>query len=262
MEAASREIVVNNAILPKLEVFSVDPSKIVDIIGQAGKTIKEIIEKAHQRNIPVLVDTAQAIQHMPLDVQDLDAEFIVFSGHKMYGPTGIGGLYGKAEWLDKLPPYQGGGDMIKEVTFAKTIYNVIPFKYEAGTPDISGAIVLGEAVDYMTKLGIENIQSWEHELIQYAVDHLRQIPNIRFIGDAENRAGAVSFLVGNIHPFDMGELLDKQGIAVRTGHHCTQPLMDNFKIPGTVRASFALYNTKAEVDQLIAGVEKAAMILG
>ncbi|WP_447642261.1 MULTISPECIES: aminotransferase class V-fold PLP-dependent enzyme [Chitinophagaceae] len=224
--------------------------------------IKEMIRKAHQHNIPVLVDGAQAIQHMPLDVQDLDAEFVVFSGHKMYGPTGIGGLYGKEEWLDKLPPYQGGGDMIKTVTFAKTEYNVIPFKFEAGTPDISGAIVLGEAVDYMTNLGIDSIQKWEHDLIQYAVDQLRNIPNIRFIGDAKNRAGAISFLVGNIHPFDLGELLDKQGIAVRTGHHCTQPLMDLFGIAGTVRASFALYNTKAEIDQLVAGVEKAAAILG
>lgn len=224
--------------------------------------IKEIIGKAHQRNVPVLVDVAQAVQHMPLDVQDLDAEFVVFSGHKMYGPTGIGCLHGKEEWLDRLPPYQGGGDMIKTVTFAKTEYNVLPFKFEAGTPDISGAIVLGEAVDYMTNIGIENIQKWEHDLIQYAVGQLRNIPNIRFIGDAQNRAGAVSFLVGNIHPFDMGELLDKQGIAVRTGHHCTQPLMDIFGVAGTVRASFALYNTKAEVDQLVAGVEKAAAILG
>jgi len=224
--------------------------------------IKEIIAKAHQRNIPVLVDAAQAVQHMPLNVQDLDAEFIVFSGHKMYGPTGIGCLYGKTEWLDKLPPYQGGGDMIKTVTFAKTEYNVLPFKFEAGTPDISGAIALGAAVDYMTQIGIENIQNWEHELMQYGMQQLRQMPNIRFIGDASNRAGAISFLIGNIHPFDMGELLDKQGIAVRTGHHCTQPLMDIFGIAGTVRASFALYNTKAEIDQLVAGVEKAAAILG
>ncbi|MFT4205276.1 MAG: cysteine desulfurase [Chitinophagaceae bacterium] len=223
--------------------------------------IKEIVAKAHQRNIPVLVDAAQAVQHQPVDVQDLDAEFIVLSGHKMYGPTGIGCLYGKSEWLDKLPPYQGGGDMIKEVTFAKTTYNVIPFKFEAGTPDISGAIALGAAVDYITSVGIDNIQKWEHDLIQYAVEQLRNIPNIRFIGDATNRSGAVSFLVGNIHPFDLGELLDKQGIAVRTGHHCTQPLMDIYGIPGTVRASFALYNTRAEIDQLVAGVRKAAGIL-
>ena len=223
--------------------------------------IREIVEKAHQHGIPVLVDAAQAVQHLTLDVVDLDADFMAFSGHKMYGPTGVGCLYGKTEWLDRLPPYQGGGDMIKEVTFAKTEYNVIPFKFEAGTPDISGAIVLGEAVDYITRLGIENIQKWEHDLTHYCVGQLRNIPDLRFIGDAENRAGAVSFLVGNIHPFDLGELLDKQGIAVRTGHHCTQPLMDIFGIAGTVRASFALYNTKSEIDQLVAGVEKAAHIL-
>ncbi len=244
---------------PKLKFLSI--TYVSNTLGTVNP-IKEIIVKAHQRNIPVLVDVAQAVQHIPLDVQDLDAEFVAFSGHKMYGPTGVGCLYGKTEWLDKLPPYQGGGDMIKEVTFAKTEYNVIPFKFEAGTPDISGAIVLGEAVDYMTKLGIENIQKWEHYLIQYAVEQLRNIPNIRFIGEAKNRAGAISFLVGKIHPFDLGELLDKQGIAVRTGHHCTQPLMDIFSIAGTVRASFALYNTKAEIDKLITGVEKAASILG
>lgn len=244
---------------PKVKFLSI--TYVSNTLGTINP-IKDIIQKAHQNNIPVLVDAAQAIQHMRVNVQELDVDFMVFSGHKMYGPTGVGCLYGKSEWLDKLPPYQGGGDMIKEVTFAKTIYNVIPFKFEAGTPDISGAIVLGAAVDYINKVGIDQIQQWEHDLVQYAVQQLRAIPHLRFIGDAENRAGAISFLVGNIHPFDLGELLDKQGIAVRTGHHCTQPLMDIFKIPGTVRASFALYNTKTEIDQLVAGIEKATAILG
>lgn len=244
---------------PKLKFISV--TYVSNTLGTVNP-VKDIIAKAHLRDIPVLIDAAQVIQHMPLNVQELDADFVVFSGHKMYGPTGVGCLYGKEEWLDKLPPYQGGGDMIKEVTFAKTEYNVIPFKFEAGTPDISGAIALGEAVDYITQKGIENIAAWEHELLQYAVQQLKTIPNLRFIGDAPNRAGAVSFLVGDIHPFDLGELLDKQGIAVRTGHHCTQPLMDLYGIAGTVRASFALYNTKAEIDKLVAGVERAAGILG
>lgn len=223
--------------------------------------VKEIIEAAHAKNLPVLIDVAQAIQHIPLNVQELDADFAVFSGHKMYGPTGIGGLYGKAEWLNALPPYQGGGDMIKEVTFGKTEYNVLPFKFEAGTPDISGAIALGAAIDYIESVGIENIHAWESELMEYAVTSMREISSLRLIGDAENRAGAISFLCGNIHPLDLGELLDKQGIAVRTGHHCTQPLMDIFCIPGTVRASFAMYNTLEEIDSLVAGIEKAVNIL-
>lgn len=223
--------------------------------------IKEIITKAHALNIPVLLDGAQAIQHMPLDVQELDVDFMAFSGHKMYGPTGIGFLYGKEKWLNEMPPYEGGGDMISHVTFAKTTYNELPFKFEAGTPDISGAIALGAAVDYIQQTGIHAIQQWEEELIAYAYDKLAVIPNLRFIGDAKHRAGAISFLVGNIHPFDMGEILDKQSIAVRTGHHCTQPLMEIFHIPGTVRASFAMYNTKTEVDELVKGIEKAKRML-
>lgn len=244
---------------PQLKFVSI--TNVSNTLGTVNP-VREMIAAAHDKGLPVLVDVAQAVQHMPLDVQALDADFAVFSGHKMYGPTGIGGLYGKEEWLDKLPPYQGGGDMIKEVTFAKTIYNDLPFKFEAGTPDISGAIGLGAAVDYINELGIENIYAWEHELMQYAMERLRQIPSLRFIGDAPNRAGAISFLCGNIHPFDLGELLDKQGIAVRTGHHCTQPLMDIYCIPGTVRASFAVYNTFEEVDKLVEGIERAVKILG
>lgn len=223
--------------------------------------VREIISKAHQLNIPVLLDGAQAVQHMPLDVQELDADFIAFSGHKMYGPTGIGILYGKEEWLNVMPPFEGGGDMIKNVTFAKTTYNELPFKFEAGTPDISGAIALGAAVDYLQQTGIHAIEHAEEELIAYAYQQLSAVPSLRFIGDAAHRAGAISFLVGNIHPFDLGEILDKYSIAVRTGHHCTQPLMELFNIPGTVRASFAFYNTKAEVDELIKGIERARRML-
>ncbi len=223
--------------------------------------VAEIISKAHAWGIPVLLDGAQAVQHMPVDVQALDVDFLAFSGHKMYGPTGIGVLYGKEKWLNDMPPYEGGGDMIKHVSFAKTTYNELPFKFEAGTPDISGAIALGTAADYIQKTGIENIQHAEEELIAYAYQQLSAIPGLRFIGDAAHRAGAISFLVNNIHPFDMGELLDKQSIAVRTGHHCTQPLMDIFGIPGTVRASFAFYNTKEEVDLLVKGINKAVQML-
>lgn len=223
--------------------------------------VQDIIRLAHAKGIPVLLDGAQAIQHMAVDVQALDVDFLAFSGHKLYGPTGIGVLYGKSEWLDKLPPYQGGGDMIKTVTFAKTTYNELPYKFEAGTPDISGGIGLGAAVQYVESIGVANIGAWEHELMQYGLEKLGEVEGIRFIGQAKNRAGAISFLVKDIHPYDLGELLDKQGIAVRTGHHCTEPIMDFFKIPGTVRASFGLYNTKAEIDTLVAGVRRAAAML-
>lgn len=223
--------------------------------------VRDIIRKAHAFNIPVLLDAAQAIQHIPIDVQELDADFLAFSGHKIFGPTGTGVLYGKEEWLNQMPPYEGGGDMIKNVTFAKTTYNELPFKFEAGTPHIAGGIALGVATDYVQKIGIRVIQQMETEVVEYAYDRLSSIPTLRFIGDAKHRSGAISFLVGNIHPFDLGEILDKQSIAVRTGHHCTQPVMDFFNIPGTVRASFAFYNTKTEVDELIKGIEKAKRML-
>ncbi|HEY9259670.1 cysteine desulfurase [Chitinophaga sp.] len=223
--------------------------------------VQDIITLAHARNIPVLLDAAQAIQHISIDVQALDVDFLAFSGHKIYAPTGTGVLYGKKEWLDKLPPYQGGGDMIKTVTFEKTIYNELPYKFEAGTPNIAGAIALGTAIEYLQKTGISKIQQREEELMEYAMQELRKIDGIRFIGDAAHRSGAISFLVHNIHPFDMGELLDQQGIAVRTGHHCTEPLMDLFKIPGTVRASLSFYNTKEEIDKLVAGIKRAAAML-
>lgn len=224
--------------------------------------VSEIIKLAHAKNIPVLVDAAQAIIHLPIDVQELDADFLAFSGHKIYGPTGLGILYGKESWLNALPPYQGGGEMIKTVTFEKTTYNELPYKFEAGTPDVAGAIGLGAAIGYIETLGRDNIFKAEEELLEYAMQALLSVKGLRIVGPLTNRVGSISFLLEDFHPFDVGEILDKQGIAVRTGHHCTQPVMDFFKIPGTVRASLAFYNTKAEIDQLVKGLEKARMLLG
>jgi cysteine desulfurase/selenocysteine lyase len=223
--------------------------------------VKEIIDKAHALDVPVLVDGAQSAQHLAIDVQALDADFFVFSGHKVFGPTGIGILYGKEKWLEAMPPYQGGGEMIKTVTFEKTTYNELPFKYEAGTPDISGSVALGVALEYMQEIGHDAIQAHEQDLLQYATEGLSQIEGIRFVGEAARKASVLSFLLEGAHPYDVGTLLDKLGIAVRTGHHCTQPLMDHYGIPGTVRASFALYNNREDVDRLVAGVERAARML-
>ncbi|RIJ42024.1 aminotransferase class V-fold PLP-dependent enzyme [Pontibacter oryzae] len=224
--------------------------------------VREVIEQAHAQDIPVLIDAAQAVQHIPLDVQDLDADFVAFSGHKMCGPTGIGVLYGKEKWLDQMPPYQGGGDMIKTVSFEKTTYNELPLKFEAGTPAIAEGIGLGVAIDYLEQLGLQNIYDTEHALLTYATNALRQIDGIRFIGQAAQKSASISFLINDIHPFDIGEILDKQGVAVRTGHHCTEPIMNFFGIPGTVRASLAFYNTTEEIDKLVAATKKAAMMLG
>jgi cysteine desulfurase / selenocysteine lyase len=224
--------------------------------------IKQIIDRAHAKDIPVLADAAQAIQHIGIDVQYLDVDFLVFSGHKMYGPTGVGGLYGKEKWLNEMPPYQGGGEMIKTVSFEKSTYNVLPFKFEAGTPNVADVIGLGVAIGYINEIGLDNIRETEQQLIKYAVEQLKAIDEFRFIGEAKERAASISFLIGNAHPFDVGEILDKQGIAVRTGHHCTEPIMNFFKIPGTVRASFAFYNTKEEVDKLVKGIKKAVTLLG
>jgi cysteine desulfurase / selenocysteine lyase len=225
--------------------------------------VEAIIAAAHGRGIPVFLDAAQAVQHMEVDVQSLDVDFLAFSSHKLYGPTGIGVLYGKEEWLNQLPPYQGGGEMIKTVTFEKTTYNDLPYKFEAGTPDMAGAIGLAAAIDYILGLGVRNIQQTEHDLMSYALNILAEIEGFRLIGKmpAERRAGVISFLVGNIHPFDMGEILDKQGIAVRTGHHCAQPVMDRYCIPGTVRASLAIYNNRQDIDRLATGIRKAASLL-
>lgn len=223
--------------------------------------VKEVIKYAHELDVPVLIDGAQATLHGKVDVQDLDADFYVFSGHKVYGPTGIGILYGKKKWLESMPPYQGGGEMIKTVSFEKTTYNELPFKFEAGTPDISGAIGLGLALEYVKEIGQDNIAKHEAELLRYGTEKLSAIDGLRIIGTAKNKASVISFLVDDTHPYDIGTILDKMGIAVRTGHHCTQPLMDHFGIPGTVRASFAVYTSKEDIDALVAGVQRAVRML-
>ena len=220
--------------------------------------VKEMIAVAHAHNVPVLVDGAQSVPHMKVDVQDLDADFFAFSGHKVYGPTGVGVLYGKEAWLDKLPPYQGGGEMIQTVSFEKTTFNELPFKFEAGTPDYIGTTALAKALDYVSAIGMEQIEAHEHELTQYAMQRLKQIEGMRIFGEARHKSSVISFLVGNIHHLDMGTLLDRLGIAVRTGHHCAQPLMQRLGIEGTVRASFGLYNTKEEIDILAAGIERVS----
>jgi cysteine desulfurase/selenocysteine lyase len=218
--------------------------------------LKRMVELAHSRNVPVLVDGAQAVPHMKVDVQALDCDFYTFSGHKVYGPTGIGVLYGKAVLLQAMPPYQGGGDMISSVTFDKTIYNKLPYKFEAGTPDIAGVIGLGAALAYVNGLGIENIGAHEHDLLVYATEALSAIPGVRVIGTAKEKAAVVSFVIEGIHPHDIGTILDQEGIAIRTGHHCSQPIMERFGIPATARASFAVYNTRQEVDALLRGIGK------
>ena len=218
--------------------------------------IRHLVEIAHSHGVPVLVDGAQSVPHCKIDVQDLDVDFLAFSGHKIYGPTGIGVLYGKEKWLEKLPPYQGGGEMIKKVTFEKTTYNELPFKFEAGTPDYIGSTALAAALDYVSEIGMENIAAHEKELLSYATLRMREVDGLRFVGESPEKSGLVSFLLGNIHPYDTGSILDKLGVAVRTGHHCAEPVMDAFGIEGTVRASFAIYNTKEEIDVLIAGLER------
>lgn len=218
--------------------------------------IKEIVRIAHEHGVPVLVDGAQSTPHIKTDVQDLDVEFYVFSGHKVYAPAGIGVLYGKEDWLDRLPPYQGGGEMIASVSFEKTVFNELPFKFEAGTPDYVGSTALAEALRYVEKIGIGEIEAYEHELLEYATERLETIDGMRIFGKASDKAAVISFLVGNIHHYDMGMLLDRLGIAVRTGHHCAQPLMQAMGVEGTVRASFSFYNTKEEIDVLTAAVER------
>lgn len=220
--------------------------------------VKKIIEIAHAHQVPVLIDGAQGVPHMKVDVQDLDADFYVFSGHKIYGPTGVGVLYGKEDWLDRLPPYQGGGEMIQNVTFEKTTFNELPFKFEAGTPDYVGTTALATALDYVSEIGMDNIAAYEHELTVYAMERLKEIPGMRIFGEAEQKGGVISFLVGNIHHFDMGTLLDRLGIAVRTGHHCAEPLMRRLGIEGTVRATFGIYTTKEEIDALVAGIARVS----
>ncbi|MBJ2123382.1 aminotransferase class V-fold PLP-dependent enzyme [Flavobacterium sp. IB48] len=223
--------------------------------------IKYIIDKAHSFGAAVLIDGAQAVPHLKPDVQELDCDFYAFSGHKMCGPTGTGILYGKEAWLNKLPPYQGGGEMIKEVTFEKTTYADLPHKFEAGTPNIAGGIVLGTAIDYLNNIGFENIEAYEHELLEHATKRLNEIEGIRIYGNTKNKASVVSFNIDGIHPYDIGSIIDKLGIAVRTGHHCAQPIMNFFCIPGTIRASFSFYNTKEEIDAMVDAVKKAQTML-
>ncbi|MGC2331159.1 MAG: cysteine desulfurase [Candidatus Acidiferrales bacterium] len=218
--------------------------------------IRRIVEMAHSHGVPVLVDGAQAVPHMKVDVQALDCDFYAFSGHKVYGPTGIGVLYGKRALLEAMPPYQGGGDMILSVTFEKTTYNRLPYKFEAGTPDIAGVIGLGAALEYVGGLGIEKIASYEHDLLDYATAAVSSIPGLKIIGTAREKAGVLSFTLENIHPHDIGTILDREGIAIRTGHHCSQPVMKRFGVDSTARASLAMYNTKQEVDTLVRGIEK------
>ncbi len=236
-------------------------TQVSNVLGTVNP-VKEIIAIAHEQGVPVLVDGAQSTPHMKVDVQDLDAEFFVFSGHKIYGPTGIGVLYGKEEWLDKLPPYQGGGEMIATVSFEKTVFNELPFKFEAGTPDYIGSTALAEALHYVEKIGMDRIAAQEQDLLEYATAQLKQIEGMRIFGEAADKGAVISFLVGNIHHYDMGMLLDRLGIAVRTGHHCAQPLMQALGIEGTVRASFSFYNTREEVDVLVRGIERVRQMFG
>jgi cysteine desulfurase/selenocysteine lyase len=223
--------------------------------------VAEVIRIAHQKNVPVLVDGAQSVPHIAVDVVELDADFYVFSGHKIYGPTGIGALYGKEKWLNAMPPYQGGGEMIATVTFEKTTYNELPFKFEAGTPDYIGSTALAEALRYVEAIGMDKIAAHEHDLLVYGTERLMEIEGMRIIGTADLKSSVISFLVGTIHPYDIGMLLDKLGIAVRTGHHCAQPLIDSLGIPGTVRVSFAFYNTKEEIDVFVTALKRVVTML-
>ncbi len=224
--------------------------------------VKQMIAIAHARNVPVLLDGAQAIPHMAVDVQDLDCEFYAFSGHKLYGPSGIGVLYGKQQLLEAMPPYQGGGEMIRKVSFSGTEYNVLPHKFEAGTPSIADTIGLGAAVDYLTAIGVDRLAAYEHELLNYATQQAKCIAGLRIIGEADNKGSILSFVLDNVHPHDIGTMLDSAGIAIRAGHHCAMPVMDFFQVPATARASFAMYNTKQEIDVLMATIEEIIKVFG
>lgn len=238
-----------------------DKTKIVSIIHASNvlgtiNPVKEIIELAHQHDIPVLLDAAQSVPHMPVDVQDLDCDFLVFSSHKLYGPTGVGVLYGKTQFLEAMPPYQGGGDMIRSVTFEKTDYNVLPYKFEAGTLNIAGVIGLGAAIEYLNKMGMQAVANHEAELLQYANQKLMEIPGLKIIGQAPKKVGVISFVMDVAHPHDIGTILDHEGVAIRVGHHCAMPLMDYYGLPATARASFGIYNTKRDVNRLVSALHK------
>ena len=273
LQAQRRGIVVRHLpisdkgelLLDEIDDFLTEKTKIVSVAHVSNvlgtvNDIQHIVHSAHRRGIPVLVDAAQSAPHMRIDVQQLDCDFLAFSGHKMYGPTGIGVLYGKEEWLEKLPPYQGGGEMIDKVSWERTTFERLPFKFEAGTPDYVATHGLATAIDFLNAIGLDTIQAHEQELTHYCMEELRSIDGIRLFGEASQKDAVVSFLVGDIHHLDMGTLLDRLGIAVRTGHHCAQPLMDRLGISGTVRASFALYNTKDEIDALVAGIRRVAQM--
>ena len=242
-----------NKISSKTKLIAV--THISNVLGTINP-IKSLIEIAHKYNVPILIDAAQSVQHAKVDVQELDCDFLVFSSHKVYGPTGVGVLYGKEKWLNELPPYQGGGEMISSVSFEKTTFNKLPFKFEAGTPDFVGTAALATALDYVTSIGLDNIARHEDELLKYATESMLQIPGMRIIGTSKDKSSVISFLVDDIHPYDMGTLLDKMGIAIRTGHHCAEPLMKELGIDGTARVSFAFYNTKEEVDLFLAGLKR------
>jgi cysteine desulfurase/selenocysteine lyase len=268
--AALRVIPINDAgelLLDEYERLLNPRTKFVSIVEMSNSLgtinpIRQIIDLAHKHGIPVMVDGAQAIYHRKVDVRALDCEFYVFSGHKTYGPTGIGVLYGKASLLDEMPPYQGGGDMIRSVTFEKTLYNSVPHKFEAGTPNIAGAIGLGVAIDYLQWLGMDRIAAHEQEVLAYGTQALSEIAGLRLIGTAKRKASILSFVLEGIHPHDIGTVLDQEGVAVRTGQHCTQPVMDRYGLPATVRASLALYNTKEDIDALVRGIHRAQEVLG
>jgi cysteine desulfurase/selenocysteine lyase len=268
--AKLRVIPVNDdgeLILEEFEKLVNEKTKFISVVYVSNSLgtinpVKRIVEYAHQFNIPVLVDAAQAVNHLKVDVQELDCDFLAFSGHKIYGPTGIGALYGKVELLESMPPYMGGGDMISKVTFEETTYNELPHKFEAGTPDIAGAIGLGAAIEYVSKVGIENIKEHEQSLLEYATQQIAEVPGLKIIGTAKEKTSVLSFVLENIHPHDIGTFLDFEGVAIRTGHHCTQPLMKRFNIPATSRASFGMYNTKEEVDVLVNGLKKIIEVFG
>ena len=254
-------------IYDEFEKLLSDRTRLVSVVHMSNalgtiNPVKKIIAAAHAKNIPVMLDGAQAIPHMTVDVQDLDCDFYVFSGHKLYGPAGIGVLYGKQALLEAMPPYQGGGDMIRKVTFEETEYNTLPYKFEAGTPSIADVVGLGAAIDYLNEIGMDNIAVYEAELLDYATEKAGQIKGLRIIGEAEHKGAILSFTLDKIHPHDIGTMLDSLGIAVRAGHHCAMPVMDFFKVPATARASFAMYNTKAEIDVLMKGIESLIEVFG
>jgi len=267
-EAKLRIIPINDdgeLIFEEYEKLLNEKTKLVSIVYVSNSLgtinpVKKIIDLAHQKNIPVVIDAAQAIQHMPVDVQQLDCDFLAFSGHKVFGPTGIGVLYGKEQLLQAMPPYQGGGDMISSVTFEKTQYKNSPYKFEAGTPNISGTIGLGAALGYVDSIGFEKIMPYEQDLLNYATEALSSIDGLRLIGTAKEKASVVSFVIDGVHPHDIGTILDREGIAIRTGHHCTQPVMQRFDVPATSRASLALYNTRDEINALVRGIHKVIKV--